>query len=114
MPDQRLEDLSVALTGLHPADVWLTRLEAELPQAGLKTDLDVEPAARQDEVDNWLQARLVLNVDTVCPSGAAPVVLGPDGGAQGTGRALLGVLFAAAAALMAVTRRLARPVTHPS
>lgn len=34
-----LDDLAVALTGLHPANVWLTRLEANLPVAALGQDL---------------------------------------------------------------------------
>lgn len=36
-----LDDLSVAITGMHPADVWLTRLEAELPREALSMDLQI-------------------------------------------------------------------------
>src|SRR5262249_25700311 len=36
-----LDDLASAMTGLHPADVWVTRLEAELPRSALATDLDL-------------------------------------------------------------------------
>lgn len=34
----KLDDLAVAMTGLHPANVWLTRLEANLPVSALSQD----------------------------------------------------------------------------
>src|SRR5262249_271876 len=51
-----LDDLSVALTGMHPRDVWLTRLEANLPRAALKQDLQLQAAMDQTAVSNWLVA----------------------------------------------------------
>lgn len=73
--DATLDDIATALTGLHPKDVWLTRLEAELPQAALGEDLVIEAAAVQEQVDNEMQARTGVNVDAFCPSG---VVLPPS------------------------------------
>lgn len=72
--DATLDDISVALTGLHPNDIWLTRLEADLPRAALANDLIVEPAAVQGEIDNEMQAKTGKNVDAICPSG---VILPP-------------------------------------
>lgn len=46
---ENLTDLSVALTGLHPVDVWVTRLEARLPKDLLKQDLTFVPASSQSE-----------------------------------------------------------------
>jgi hypothetical protein len=51
-----LTDLSVALTGLHPATTWLTRLEARLPKNLLLQDLTLVPASSQSEQPTWLDA----------------------------------------------------------
>jgi hypothetical protein len=50
-----LDDLAVALVGLHPADVWLTRLEANLPRAALATDLVVQASTSQTPISSVLQ-----------------------------------------------------------
>lgn len=48
-----LDDLSVALRGLHPQDVWVTRLRAVLPADALQVgDLRLEPARPQARVSN--------------------------------------------------------------
>jgi MYXO-CTERM domain-containing protein len=39
-----LDDLAVALGGMHPTDVWVTRLEAQLPRAALVKDLTLVPS----------------------------------------------------------------------
>ncbi len=49
------DDLAIALVGMHPASVWVTRLEANLPRAALANDLQLQ-AAGQSPVENWLQA----------------------------------------------------------
>lgn len=64
-----LDDIATALTGLHPKDVWLTRLEAELPQTALANDLEIKAATSQTNVDNEMQAHTGTNVDALCPSG---------------------------------------------
>lgn len=48
-----LDDIDVALRGLHPRDVWVTRLRASLPANTLSAgDLRLEAAAQQTTVDN--------------------------------------------------------------
>jgi hypothetical protein len=47
-----LDDLSVALTGLHLNDVWLSRMEANLPRAALDQDLLFEASSLQINVEN--------------------------------------------------------------
>lgn len=41
------DDLSVALAGLHPEDVWVTRLRAFLPASALDRDLWLQPSPVQ-------------------------------------------------------------------
>ncbi len=57
----QLDDLAVAMTGMHPRDVWLTRLEAELPRAALADDLVLEAAASQAELGSNILAPLHKN-----------------------------------------------------
>ncbi len=50
---QYLDDLDVALVGLHRQDVWVTRLRAVLPADALSTgDLRLEPSPKQTPVSN--------------------------------------------------------------
>jgi hypothetical protein len=81
------DDLAIALTGLHPKDVWLTRLEAELPRSALGRDLDLGPADDQEAVTNWLQARIGLHEEEFCGSSMVQPVLprGGDAGGRRTG-----------------------------
>jgi hypothetical protein len=55
-----LMDLRAAFTGMHPRDVWLTRLEAFLPKRALAFDLTLTAAA-QEPVANWRQADTYVN-----------------------------------------------------
>lgn len=99
-----LDDLASALVGMHPKDVWLTRLDANLPRWALAQDLEVAPAADQAPVENWILAADAVNAP--CPVvGAAP----PRPGASrrpGAGVAF-GLIGGGLAALFAL-RRLAR------
>ena len=56
-----LDDLAVAFTGMHPRDVWLTRLEANLPHDALATDLVIEATMDQSTVENWKTATKAVN-----------------------------------------------------
>ncbi|UQA54772.1 DUF2330 domain-containing protein [Polyangium aurulentum] len=99
-----LDDVGVALTGMHPKDVWVTRLEANLPRAALATDLVVQAAASQETVDNLMQARSGKNTEELCGSQAAVL---PEGDSRRGGRGPLAVgLGLAAAGLAAAVRRL--------
>ena len=57
----KLDDLAVAMVGMHPHDVWVTRLEAELPRAALATDLLLEAAAVQSELSNSIEPERYIN-----------------------------------------------------
>jgi len=104
------DDLAVALNGLHPKDVWVTRLEAFLPRAALATDLELEPAAAQTTVENWLKPAKIENEKEACrqalDSSAGPVILGDKGGKPSRWAAFGGMT--AALALLAAARRLAK------
>lgn len=110
----KLDDLAVALTGSRPRDVWLTRLESNLPHDALKEDLKIQASASQMEVENWLTAKTPVNPP--CELAAATVDPGSrfDGGGSGDTRrrtdlALLGAALAAMGAALA--RRMRRPLT---
>lgn len=62
-----LDDLAVALVGLHPRDVWLTRLEADLPRAALATDLKLQASASQTPISSLF----TLTKSTGSPCGTA-------------------------------------------
>ncbi|MCA9623968.1 MAG: DUF2330 domain-containing protein [Myxococcales bacterium] len=65
-----LDDLGVALLGMHPRDVWLTRVEAFLPRAALDRDLRLSPAD-QTAIPNWIVASSFENAPCdVAPEGA--------------------------------------------
>jgi hypothetical protein len=49
-----LDDIAMALVGMHPRDVWLTRLEANLPRTALGTDLLLQASAFQLPISNVL------------------------------------------------------------
>ncbi|MGK4003515.1 DUF2330 domain-containing protein [Sorangium sp. So ce1036] len=99
-----LDDLAVAMIGLHPRDVWLTRLEANLPRAALDTDLVLSPAPQQAPVDNWLRARVSVHAEALC--GAATPLLDGDGAsrARRRGAAVGGALGALALAAILARR----------
>lgn len=56
-----LDDIAVALEGMHPADVVLTRLEANLPVAALDQDLRLSASDDQGEVESRFAAELKVN-----------------------------------------------------
>jgi hypothetical protein len=71
--EPRLDDVAVALNGLHANDVWITRIEADLPRSALKGDLIVQAASDQATVDNIKQAVIAKNVEVFCGSGGSVV-----------------------------------------
>ncbi|MEM9877380.1 MAG: hypothetical protein AAF928_20950, partial [Myxococcota bacterium] len=70
------DDVAVALLGLHPSDVVLTRMEASLPTAALGSDLVLEAAENQDEIAHRFTAGLKANAcwDSEPAAAAAPVL----------------------------------------
>ncbi|WP_437964076.1 DUF2330 domain-containing protein [Sorangium sp. So ce260] len=101
-----LDDLAVAMIGLHPKDVWLTRLEANLPRAALDTDLVLTPA-KQERVDNWLRARVSVHAEVLCGA-ALPVVDGDRASRTRDQGTLVGMTLGALALAAAIARRGAR------
>jgi hypothetical protein len=102
----KLDDLAIAMNGLHPKDVWLTRLEANLPRAALGNDLVLQPSASQETVDNMHQARIGTNVDVVCGDGSVAPVSGGKRPTGGRGPLVVVVGMALAAIAAAARRRL--------
>lgn len=60
-------DLASAMTGQHPSNVWVSRLELRLPREALAMDCVVESAKTQDEVDNDVLALKSKNRPPGCP-----------------------------------------------
>jgi hypothetical protein len=105
-----MTDLSTALVGMHPRDVWVTRLEANLPRYALNQDLQLRAAGSQETIGNTIQAVNAQNYE--CP--AAPVgplsSKGGKPGSGGNGTPLVIVGLGAMAMLLAARRaRQARP-----
>ncbi|HRI64566.1 MAG TPA: DUF2330 domain-containing protein [Polyangium sp.] len=95
-----LDDMATALTGMHPKDVWVTRLEADLPRSGLAKDLIIKPSTNQKEVSADLQARLGKNA---CGSSVvAPISTTPSNDDKGR---MLVLLTMTAAGLLAFARK---------
>jgi hypothetical protein len=106
-----LDDLAVALTGTHPNDVWITRLESNLPHAALVDDLEIEASAGQAEVENWFTATTPLNPP--CTLAAAPLVPPQSRGGEGPRRrGGFGDLAAFATGLAALGAMMARRTTR--
>lgn len=106
----KLDDVAVALEGLHPHDVTITRLEASLPRAALATDLVLEADSSQADRSNLLVLSSSVNAPA-CPS-AGPPILGGGSGGKGPGSRGRWALFATvlAALLATLGRRATRPV----
>ncbi len=50
------KDLAVAMIGMHPKDVWITRLEANLPRSALSKDLVLTPVQNGTDVHGFVVA----------------------------------------------------------
>ncbi len=110
--DSTLDDIATALTGMHPKDVWVTRLEADLPRAALANDLIIEAAASQTDVDADIQARSGQNIEALCGSG---VILLPGETPSNDDKSRMLMLFATlGAGLLALTRRRLRDLRLPA
>ena len=110
---ENLEDLGVALTGMHPKDVWVTRLEARLPRAALSEDLELVPAS-EEPVERYVTAENASNVPCDEESAAAPLWSSKSTGGRPP-RGPVAVLALAAGLALAALRRLGgRPVVQPA
>jgi hypothetical protein len=82
LPASKLEcegakDVAAALIGMRPRDVWVTRLEANLPKEGLTADLTLKPAGSQETKSGFIVAGQHQNCDQEFTSTASLDVLQP-------------------------------------
>jgi hypothetical protein len=89
---------------MRPAEVWLTRIEADLPREVLSEDLTLETSREQVEVESWLYPP--KGKDAPCPMIAAGLMAPRRGGAPSRAALLTGTVIALLAA--ATARRAAR------
>ncbi|MBK8936713.1 MAG: DUF2330 domain-containing protein [Polyangiaceae bacterium] len=68
--DVELDDLAVALTGQHPADVWLTRLDANLGRSAFGRDLELVAAPELGMISPYVTPNVAENA----PCASAVVV----------------------------------------
>jgi hypothetical protein len=61
------DDIAAAMIGMHPASVWLNRLDLDLPRAALSADCIVEPNQAQETVSNAVRAVHFTNPPASCP-----------------------------------------------
>ena len=109
-----LDDVGVALTGMHPADVWVTRLEASLPRSALATDLTLQASADQSTVENYITPGKLLHSPCATSSATVSRSIWP-GPRNGPRNGPLAMSFAAMVALAAaVGRRTLRRRPHLS
>lgn len=100
-----LDDLAVALTGMHPRDVWVTRLEASIPRKSLDADLVLEAASPQEQVLPRQVARLAENPESACPSATLPTPGQRATSSRGDSAALVVLGSAALLGALAALRR---------
>jgi len=107
--DLPLDDLAQALVGMHPRDVWVTRLEANLVREALADDLGLAPAESQVPISGPFQAGIAKNMPDRCQlseaRGAVPPSDRDDSDRRGLGP-LAPLLFAPALGLLLLLRRL--------
>lgn len=102
--DIPFDDLAAALVGLHPADVWVTRLDANLAKEAMNTDLVLEPSPTQTTLSIFFRPAQVDN--DPCVGQASVASTNPR-------TARLGVVIGVAAvAAMAVGRRAIRSASR--
>jgi hypothetical protein len=59
------DDVATALVGMHPSDVWITRLEADLTRSALAQDLTLSASRSQAPVPSWHLAP--TSIGSPCP-----------------------------------------------
>jgi hypothetical protein len=98
-----LDDIAVAMVGMHPRDVWVTRLDADLPRGALGEDLLLAAAAAQDPIAH----RFVAGYDeeAVCGTSATAALLGPATPPRKIPGGLVALLLGGLGALYLVRRK---------
>jgi hypothetical protein len=75
----KYDDLGAAVVGMHPANVWLNRLELDLPRDALNADCTVTLNSSQESVSNELNAVQTKNRPSTC---AQPIFQNGLGGSS--------------------------------
>jgi hypothetical protein len=96
-------DIAAAMIGMHPANVWTTRLELKLPKEALSMDCVVEPAASQEPKSQLLDAEQKKNPP--CTESAFESRIAPGGRIR---TPMVGLLLAALVFLRRRVRRAER------
>jgi Uncharacterized protein conserved in bacteria (DUF2330) len=102
------DDLAVAMTGLRLSDVWLTRLEADLPRSAFGTDLQLQAASDQTSINSRFMAQ--GSKGDPCNPSVAGAALG--GGRTKKGGELPGGLVGLTLGALGVTLALRRRRTY--
>ncbi len=115
MDKPAFDDMAAALTGMHPASVWLTRIEGNLSRVALELDLELQAEASQATIDNWLTAGKKLNPPCV-ESAVAPILkdTGTTPRERKQRRELAGMALALLGLGLAIGRRARRALAAPS
>lgn len=106
--DIPLDDLGQALVGLHPKDVWVTRMEANLSREALANDLVIEPARFQKTQLGLAQPKKTKNLPATCEVATETVaasLLAPTRRLGRVGDILAAVVVGGFAALLVARRR---------
>lgn len=106
--DLPLDDLAQALVGMHPRDVWITRLEGNLSRNALAHDLEVVPAKSQVAVASAIEPSIGINPPATCElksEAPAPFVKPRPPTPPFDSRPLVAVTLGALAIVLVVRRR---------
>jgi hypothetical protein len=79
------DDIGAAFIGMHPANVWVSRLELDLPREALNADCTVTLNESQDSVSNELSALKTTNRPSNCPQPIFQTGLGGSSHREGLG-----------------------------
>lgn len=102
------EDIAVALEGMMMENVWVTRLEANLPRAALATDLTLQASSDQNVIGNIVQAQIALNPEELCGNGVVPRTIDVRKVPPSSFAGVMATAFASIAAAFALRRVRAR------
>lgn len=105
--DLPLDDLAQALSGMHPRDVWITRLEASLSRRSLDRDLVLTPAEEQVAQPSAIEVRRIVHPPSSCDLPKAAPPKAQIGGGRGPvgGRLVVAVTMAIVVLVFAARRR---------
>lgn len=106
--DECNADLGALFSTIPDANMWVTRMTAELSRAALGTDLSLQASADQSTISRWLQVTTAIGKEPACPpppdwcmpstgTGAPPVDTNPWDNNLGDGSGSVGQASASCA-----------------